>query len=104
MLKLPVSATRVMDELLFIEVYDLTLTHFTLEYRILTPDKKVIRKGYFKGQSVQLRINHLSDGFYHLELLAHSEHIQTHTFQKRTNLPLQFELHATKSFQSLTAV
>jgi hypothetical protein len=80
-----VSVVGHMSDMIFIDIHNQTLQYESFEFNIYNGDKKVVRKGYFRAPSVQLRTNNLAEGTYQFELLLNGKVWETTEFRKKTD-------------------
>lgn len=83
--------TTVVTHFLFIEIKNQPLAGNTFEYKICTPDEKIIRKGQFTEPNVQLRLSLIKEGKYNFLLYLNGQKLQESSFEKRTGYHLALE-------------
>jgi len=81
-----VSVIGNVSDLIFVDIHNQLLQYESFEYAIYNNDKKVVRKGYFRAPSVQLRTNNLQEGIYQFELKLHGKVWETAEFRKRPDI------------------
>ena len=69
------------EDLLFIEVKDNSGKE--AEYSIQSENERIIRRGRFKGNVIQLCLSHLASGYYKLFLTREDNDIITYPFEKQ---------------------
>lgn len=79
-----VQINPVVVDFLFIQIKSAFYENTVVHYKIIDSNQHVVRKGNFDGLHVQLRLDHLTDGFYSLELLIDTFDPLLYLFQKRT--------------------
>ena len=70
------------EDLIFIEVKDNSGKE--AEYSIQSENERVIRRGRFKGNVIQLCLSHLASGYYKLFLTRDNTDIITYPFEKQS--------------------
>lgn len=78
---IPAVITPVVDEFLTLELWQPGLSAAPLEYRIYSAGDKLVRKGFFNGTGIQLRLSPLSPGAYHFSQYANGKAIQHSTIE-----------------------
>lgn len=78
---IPAVITPVVDEFLTLELWQPGLSAAPLEYRIYSAGDKLVRKGFFNGTGIQLRLSPLSPGAYHFSLYANGKAIEHSTIE-----------------------
>ncbi|HVT85129.1 MAG TPA: hypothetical protein VHD35_07985 [Chitinophagaceae bacterium] len=79
-----VQINSVVVDFLFIQIKTAFDESTKVNYRIIDSNQQVVRKGNFTGLYVQLRLDHIKDGFYSLELLIDNFDPLLYKFEKRT--------------------
>lgn len=79
------SVTAIVEDFMFVEINKYALAGKTFEYKICTPDEKIIRKGQFSGLNVQLRLSFIEEGRYNFQLYLNGEQLQESRFEKRSS-------------------
>jgi hypothetical protein len=79
-----VQISTIVHEFLSIQINDASLAGTFLHYSIIDSNREVMRKGHFKGMTVQLRLSHLKDGQYTLLLGDNPEDMAEFKFDKRS--------------------
>ena len=82
-----VSVLGHLSDMIYIDIHSQTLQYESFEFNIYNGDKKVVRKGFFRAPSAQLRTNHLEEGTYQFELLLNGKVWETTEFRKKTDVP-----------------
>ena len=77
-----VSVIGQVADMIYVNITNKTLQYDSFEYNIYNGDKKVVRRGYFRAPSVQLRTANLADGTYQFELLLNGQVWETAEFRK----------------------
>ncbi len=82
-----VHITSEVYDFMFIRIDSPEIETHALRYSIVGNNGEIIRKGFFRGTIIQLRLAHLADGAYRL-VLNNNEGVSSidHAFTKRTPL------------------
>ena len=78
-----VSVIEKVTDLIFVDILNRRFEYESFEYIIYDGHKKIVRKGYFRAPSVQLRTNNLQEGTYSFQLLLNGEVWNTTEFRKK---------------------
>lgn len=77
------SITDIVQDFMFVEIRNIAILDKTFEYKIVSQDDKLIRKGRFEGPNVQLRLSLMPEGTYFFRLYLNGEELQHISFEKR---------------------
>jgi hypothetical protein len=69
------------EDLLFIEVKGNSGKE--AEYSIQSDNERIVRRGRFKGDLIQLCLSHLASGYYKLFLTRDDDNLITYPFEKQ---------------------
>jgi len=75
--------TDIVHDFLFVEINSTALQNKTFEYKIISQEEKLIRKGHFEGPMVQLRLSLMQEGKYTFQLYLNGEQLLNSGFEKR---------------------
>jgi hypothetical protein len=79
-----ISVTEIVYDMMMLNVNCASLIKKRISYIIRNQAKQLIRKGYFTGYNVQLRMTHLEDGKYEVDLFVEDELHLNIPFEKRS--------------------
>lgn len=82
-----IQVPAIVNDMITIEVKDYALSDTYLTYDITDQGKRVHRKGQFRGQCIQLRVTHLQDGKYAINLNSCDTDKCSFLFEKISGLP-----------------
>jgi len=82
-----VQIPSIVDEMMVIEIKDNTFSDKYLKYDITDARKRICRKGQFRGQYIQLRMTHLQDGKYAINLHSSDADNCSFLFEKISGFP-----------------
>jgi hypothetical protein len=81
-----VCVTNEVYDIMNVQIEDSNFCDTTFEYYICNASQKIIRKGYFKGLQVQLRLSFFEEGMYLMNLMLQGNVWHSLSFQKKTEL------------------
>ena len=76
------KVTSMVFDYMHIQLNELASENSTVCYTISNSLSRLIRKGSFTGNSMQLRVSHLDEGDYTIQLSINSSESQTYNFTK----------------------
>ena len=81
----PIEITEVIYDRMYVQINCPNLRKSLLTYRILNSVNKLIRKGSFVGEYIQLSLVHMPDGNYKIHLSEQEGSEYSFEFLKRSN-------------------
>ncbi|MCX6337073.1 MAG: hypothetical protein NT153_07290 [Bacteroidetes bacterium] len=81
----PIEITEVIYDRMYVQINHPDLRKSLLTYRILNSVNKLIRKGSFVGEYIQLSLVHMPDGNYKIYLSEQEGSEYSFEFLKRSN-------------------
>lgn len=82
-----IQIPSIVNDIITIEVKDYALSDTYLTYDITDAGKRIYRKGQFRGQSIQMRVTHLKDGKYAINLNSCETDKCSFMFEKISGFP-----------------
>ena len=79
-----VQVSQIVHDFMFIRINDASLEDTPFNYDILDKNNHIARKGQFKGLLIQLRLSHLKEGRYTLQLSAGDQQPAAFIFDKKS--------------------
>jgi len=82
-----VQIPSIVNDMIVIEIKDNTFSDKYLTYDITDARKRICRRGQFRGQYIQLRVTHLQDGKYAINLHSTDADNCSFLFEKISGFP-----------------
>jgi hypothetical protein len=80
-----VSITQIVYDMMMVQVHSQPVLKSEIKYSIVTDKNRLVRKGYFTGNEVQLRTTHLEDGHYYFNMFIEEELCSNIRFEKKSS-------------------